>query len=83
MNIDNLYNRISKEETEAIVAVADMMFGNIYQSQSDFNFYTIEKFTGYVLRLDRFDGKWLKQKGLSFSWVMSQKYKKVLEEVSK
>lgn len=80
MNIENLSIRLSNEETDAVIAVPDMAFGNIYQHQGNLQFYTVNKFTGDALVLDRVNSKWLKQVGLSFKFMMSTKWKRVEDE---
>lgn len=78
INLDELCARVEKEETASMLAVADMLAsGSIYQSQKDFDFYMINGVTFEVLRLDRWIKVWNKEKGLSFKWVYSQKWKKI------
>jgi hypothetical protein len=80
-NLDNLSVRLSKEETEASLAIYDMCgTGAIYQNQNNYEFYTISRETGNVLRLDRFKSTWIKQVGLSFKFMYSTKWKKVQDE---
>jgi hypothetical protein len=77
-NLDNLLLRVSKEETEASLAIYDMcQTGSIYQNQNNFEFYTISKETGNVMRLDRWNSTWRKQVGLSFKFMYSTKWRKI------
>lgn len=77
-NFDNLCIRTSKEESDSLLAVADMIAsGAIYQSQKDFNYYKMNIISSDIMVCDRWAKTWVKQKGLSFKWVFNQKWKKV------
>lgn len=80
-NLDDLLLRLEKQDTEASLAIYDMCeAGSIYQNQNNFDFYTVNKFTGVVMRLERFKGVWQKQVGLSFKFMYSTKWRKVTEK---
>lgn len=79
--LENLNNRLASEETEASLAIYDMCAtGAIYQNQSDLEFYTVNKNTGTVMKVDRWRTGFEKQVGCYFKKMYSVKWKKVLND---
>ena len=78
MNLENLSMRLASEVVNATLAIYDMCeSGAIYQSQSNFEYYRVEKFTGNVYQLNRFESKWVKLGGIMFKTIYGMTWKKV------
>ena len=82
INLDNLSMKLESQETESSFAIFDMMTnGSVYQNQNDYEFYMINRQTGIISKLDRFKNLWMKQRGLSFQYMYTSKWRKVNEKI--
>lgn len=76
-NLDNLFGRLAKDETDPAFAIFDMMStGAIYQHQGTLEYYIIQASTGNVYQLNRYNNIWGKTI-LTFKFMASSKWKKV------
>ena len=71
-NINDLYARLDKETTNGVIAVNHMLFGNIAQSQSDYEFYTMDE-SGMAYKLDINLG-WVRRE-FTATWLYRQQWR--------
>lgn len=76
LNIEDLFNRLEDEITSSGFAIADMALGNIYYNTNNCCYFTINKTTGDVYKLNH-RREWVKEVGISVKFMLSQEYKKV------